>query len=83
MAVDSQQRPARSEFAALMRNVEPRLLQALVSVYGPRDGREAPAEALSWAWEHWDRLGPIDETESESGGEEAKPIVGSLEFNRG
>ena len=43
-----------------VREVEPRLLQALVSAYGPRDGREATVDALSWAWEHWDRLGRVD-----------------------
>ena len=42
-----------------VRDVEPRLLQALVAAYGPREGREATVDALSWAWEHWDRLGPI------------------------
>jgi len=41
-------------------DVEPRLLQALVAAYGPREGREATVDALSWAWEHWDRLGSID-----------------------
>lgn len=60
MAVGSQSRPARSEFAVFVREVEPRLLQALVSAYGPRDGREATVDSLSWAWEHWDRLGRID-----------------------
>lgn len=60
MAVDSQPRLATSEFAAFVHGVEPRLLQSLVSAYGPRDGREATVDALSWAWEHWDRLGRID-----------------------
>jgi DNA-directed RNA polymerase specialized sigma24 family protein len=60
MAVVSQSGLGRSEFAAFVREVEPRLLQALVSAYGPRDGREATVDALSWAWEHWDRLGRID-----------------------
>jgi RNA polymerase sigma factor (sigma-70 family) len=60
MAVDSPRRPARSEFSAFVREVEPRLLQALVSTYGPRDGREATVDALSWAWEHWDRLSGIN-----------------------
>lgn len=60
MGVGSQPRLATSEFAAFVREVEPRLLQALVSAYGPRDGREATVDALSWAWEHWDRLGQID-----------------------
>lgn len=60
MEVDSHPSLARSEFAEFLREVEPRLLQALVSAYGPRDGREATVDALSWAWEHWDRLARID-----------------------
>ena len=59
MAVRLQPRAERSEFALFVRDVEPRLLQALVAAYGPREGREATVDALSWAWEHWDRLGPI------------------------
>jgi hypothetical protein len=59
MAVRLQPRPQRSEFAVFVGDVEPRLLQALVAAYGPREGREATVDALSWAWEHWDRLGPI------------------------
>lgn len=35
---------------------EQRLQQALVATYGPSDGREAAVDALSWAWEHWDRV---------------------------
>jgi hypothetical protein len=31
----------------------------LVATYGPVDGREATADALSWAWENWDRMGDI------------------------
>lgn len=42
-----------------MGEVEPRLLDALVATYGPVDGREATVDALSWAWEHWDRLGDV------------------------
>ena len=58
MAVRLQPR-ADTEFAVFVRDVEPRLLQALVAAYGPREGREATVDALSWAWEHWDRLGLI------------------------
>jgi len=36
--------------------VEPRLRAALSAAYGPQRGRDATAEALSWAWEHQDRL---------------------------
>jgi RNA polymerase sigma factor (sigma-70 family) len=59
MAVRLQPRAERSEFAVFVHDVEPRLLQALVAAYGPRVGREATVDALSWAWEHWDRLGLI------------------------
>ena len=43
-----------------MDRVEPRLRAALVAAYGPVDGREATVDALSWAWEHWDRMAGID-----------------------
>ena len=39
--------------------VEPRLRRALVATYGPVDGREAAQDALSWAWEHWDRMADV------------------------
>lgn len=52
--------PGRSEFAEFVRRVKPRLLPALVAAYGPVDGREATVDALSWAWEHWDRLAGVD-----------------------
>jgi RNA polymerase sigma factor (sigma-70 family) len=31
-----------------------------VAAYGPVDGREATVDALSWAWENWDRLVDIE-----------------------
>ena len=49
-------RPTRAEFRAFVHDVEPQLLDALVATYGPADGREATVDALSWAWEHWERL---------------------------
>ena len=39
---------------------EPRLRRALVAAYGGPAGREATAEALAYAWEHWDRLQAVD-----------------------
>jgi len=39
---------------------EARLRTALVLLYGPDAGREAAAEALAWAWEHWDRVAVMD-----------------------
>lgn len=42
---------------------EPRLRQALTSLFGVQLGRELAADALSWAWERWpavaDRDNPI------------------------
>ncbi len=49
--------PAGSDaFEAFVRDVEPRLRRALVAAYGFEDGRDAAAEALGYAWEHWERL---------------------------
>jgi len=36
--------------------VEPRLRAALSAEYGPDLGREATAEALAWAFEHWSKV---------------------------
>jgi DNA-directed RNA polymerase specialized sigma24 family protein len=43
-------------FESFVTEVEPRLRRALVAAYGSDRGREATAEALAYAWEHWDRL---------------------------
>jgi len=42
-----------SEFELFALDVEPRLRRALVAAYGSDRGREAAAEALAYAWEHW------------------------------
>ena len=55
----SESAPSTAEFAEFLRVVEPRLRQALVATYGPVDGREATIDALSWAWEHWNRLADV------------------------
>lgn len=44
------------DFEAFVREAEPRLRQALVAVRGPVAGRDATAEALAYAWEHWRRV---------------------------
>lgn len=45
-----------TDFEPFVKQVEPRLRIALVARYGPDVGREATAEALAWAWEHWERM---------------------------
>ena len=60
MGVRSQPESMVTTFSSFVRDFEPRLLHALVAVYGPVDGREATVDALSWAWENWDRLVDVD-----------------------
>jgi DNA-directed RNA polymerase specialized sigma24 family protein len=48
--------PRPSDFAAFVATAEPRLRQAYIGWCGVDDARDATAEALAWAWEHWDEL---------------------------
>lgn len=48
------------EFLAFARAVEPGLRAALVARYGHTAGRDAAVDALSWAWEHWERVRRAD-----------------------
>jgi DNA-directed RNA polymerase specialized sigma24 family protein len=45
-----------SDFSAFFALAEPRLRRALVAAHGGERGREATAEALAWAWEHWSEV---------------------------
>ena len=47
-------------FEVFHRAAETRLRHALVARYGPEVGREVVAEALQYGWEHWDRVGSMD-----------------------
>jgi RNA polymerase sigma factor (sigma-70 family) len=44
------------KFEEFVSAYEPRLRRALVTRFGTEDGRDATAEALAYAWEHWDTL---------------------------
>ena len=48
-------KPGQQEFEAFVAKIEPDLRRALFAVLGVERGREATAEALAWAWEHWSR----------------------------
>ena len=48
--------PDGERFRAFVLRLEPRLHAALVAVYGHDRGREATAEALAYAWEHWGKV---------------------------
>lgn len=43
-------------FTEFVRQVEPRLRQALCAAFGGDQGREATADALAFGWEHWERV---------------------------
>jgi RNA polymerase sigma factor (sigma-70 family) len=48
------------EFTAFVMNTEPKLRLALCANFGKELGTEATAEALAFAWEHWDRVTDAD-----------------------
>jgi len=48
------------EFTAFVVSHESRLRRAFVAAYGAQRGREATAEALAFAWEHWGRISQMD-----------------------
>jgi RNA polymerase sigma-70 factor (ECF subfamily) len=51
---------AEAAFTEFVGRVEPRLRAALVAGYGAERGWEATAEALAYAWEHWDDMDRIE-----------------------
>jgi len=44
------------EFSAFVAEIEPTLHRALVALCGPDAAKDATAEALAYAWQHWDRV---------------------------
>ena len=49
-----------TRFRALCVAVEPGLRRTLVAAYGPDLGSDAAADALAWAWEHFDKVETLD-----------------------
>jgi RNA polymerase sigma factor (sigma-70 family) len=47
-------------FAGFFKETEPRLRQALSAVLGSETGREAAADALAYAWEHWPKVSVME-----------------------
>ena len=48
------------EFGRWFAEAEPRLRRAFAGTRGPQDAHDAVAEALGYAWEHWDRVREMD-----------------------
>lgn len=46
----------RTEFEAFVVSTRSRLIRALVGRYGIDRAEDAASAALSWAWQHWDRV---------------------------
>ncbi len=49
-------RPSEDAFCEFIARTEPQLHRALVAKLGWETGREATAEALAFAWEHWAKV---------------------------
>lgn len=53
--------PARRQsFEVFLADFEAGLRHALIGLFGPDDGRDAAAQALLYGWEHWARVGDMD-----------------------
>ena len=57
---NDERREPEGSFEDFFARAEPRLRAALTSSYGADMGREATAEAMAWAYEHWDRVRDLD-----------------------
>ena len=47
-------------FTEFMREAEPRIRRALTAAFGSQVGREASAEAVSYGWQNWGRVGVME-----------------------
>lgn len=52
--------PVAPDYAAFVQEIGGRLRVALISAYGVQVGEDATAEALAYAWEHWDRVSVME-----------------------
>ncbi len=52
--------PDAESFEVFFERVEPRLREALSATLGSQAGRDAAADALSYGWEHWERVRAMD-----------------------
>jgi RNA polymerase sigma-70 factor (ECF subfamily) len=48
------------EFTQFVERVEARLSYAFYAAYGPEVGSEVTADALAYAWEHWEKVARMD-----------------------
>ena len=60
MSSDALLRDDTDAFTEFVTDIEPKLHASLVASLGLDHAREATADALAWAWEHWDRVEKMD-----------------------
>ena len=58
--VGDQTTATTGDFVAFVARERPRLEAVLLAHYGTELGREAAADALAHAWEHWDRVATME-----------------------
>ncbi len=51
---------AERAFTRFVEETEPRLSHSLAAAYGIEIGTEVTADALTWAWEHWEKVRAMD-----------------------
>jgi DNA-directed RNA polymerase specialized sigma24 family protein len=56
VAIDEEVFDATARFEVFARDARPRLVRALVPIRGVDGATDAAAEALAYAWEHWDAV---------------------------
>ncbi len=56
LTADRAEQLTEAQFTEFVEQAEPKLRIALMAAYGPERGRDATAEALAYAWEHWARI---------------------------
>ena len=54
------QESVHNDFTAFVRVAEPKLSYALAAAYGGQVGKDATADALAYAWEHWEQIKEMD-----------------------
>lgn len=53
---DSAVSTTEQAFTRFVKEVEPRLSYSFAAAYGPEIGADVTADALEWAWEHWEKV---------------------------
>jgi RNA polymerase sigma-70 factor (ECF subfamily) len=56
----AQRQPTSIGFESFVDNARVKLRKALVARYGPEVGSEAAAEAIAYAWQHWNRVSEME-----------------------